>query len=73
MHMRAFARLNIGNKWYLISDLNDGLWKTHLKFKKQNESEATWDMDFNGDGDKLDTVPVWRDNGSFNGDDNEDF
>ena len=30
-------------------------------------------MDFNGDGDKLDTVPVWRDNGSFNGDDNEDF
>jgi len=35
--------------------------------------EAAWDLDFNDDGDKLDTVPVWRNNGSFNALDNDDF
>jgi hypothetical protein len=70
-HMRAFARLNIGGKWYRISDWY--LWKVHFKFKKQNESEATWGLDFNGDGDQLDTVPVWRDNGSFIALDNSGF
>jgi len=71
IHMQAFARLNLGSTWYRISGWY--LWKTHLKFKKQNESEATWNMDFNVDGDMLDTVPVWRDNGSFIALDNNGF
>jgi len=71
VHFRAFARLNIGGSWYRISDWY--LWKVHLKFKKQNESEATWNLDFNGDGDKLDIVPIWRNDGSFNALDNNDF
>ncbi len=70
-HMRAFARLELGGTWYRISDWY--LWKTHFKFKKQNESEATWNKDFNGDGDKFDIVPVWRDNGSFIGLNNSGF
>ena len=71
IHFRSFARLNIGGRWYRISDWY--LWKMHCKFKMQNESEAEWDLDFNDDGDKLDTVPIWRDNGSFNALDNDDF
>lgn len=71
MHMRAFARLELEGKWYRIS--GDDLWKTHLKFKKQNESEATWNKDFNGDGDKLDTVPIWRNNGSSIAENNDNF
>jgi hypothetical protein len=39
----------------------------------QNESEAEWDLDFDGDGFKDDIVPIWRDNGSFNALDNDDF
>jgi len=69
--MRGFARLNIGNKWYPISP--SYLWKTHLKFRKQNENEATWNLDFNGDGDMLDTVPVWRNDGSSIALDNNGF
>jgi hypothetical protein len=70
-HMCAFARLELGGTWYEISD--PYLWKTHFKFKKQNESEATWGLDFNNDGDTSDTVPIWRDDNSFIGLDNGGF
>jgi hypothetical protein len=71
IHMRGFARLQLVTKWYRISDWC--LWRAHLLFKKQNESEAQWGLDFNGDGDLLDTVPVWRDNGSTIATDNNGF
>ena len=71
LHMHGFARLNIGNKWYRISGWY--LWKTHFKFKKQNENESTWGLDFNNDGDTLDIVPIWRDNGSSIALDNSGF
>ncbi len=71
LHMRGFARLEICGTWYRISDWY--LWKTHFKFKKQNESEATWGLDFNDDGDTNDTVPIWRDDGSSIALDNNGF
>jgi len=49
------------------------LWRIHLKFRKQNESESTWNKDFNADADTQDTVPVWRNDGSFIATDNEGF
>jgi len=70
-HFRGFARLQLDGTWYKISDWY--LWRTHFKFNKQNESEATWNLDFNGDGDKLDTVAVWRNNGSSIALDNDGF
>ena len=71
LHMQGFARIELNGKWYNIS--GPYLWKVHFKFKKQNESEATWNKDFNGDGDKLDTVPIWMDNGSSIALDNSGF
>ncbi len=70
-HFRGFARLELGSNWYRISEWY--LWRVHLKFRKQNESEATWGLDFNGDGDTSDTVPIWRDNGSSQALDNSGF
>ncbi|MHC4475352.1 MAG: hypothetical protein ACYTEL_06895 [Planctomycetota bacterium] len=66
-----FARLNIGGTWYGISGWY--LWKVHFKFKKQNESESAYGLDFNNDGDTNDTVPIWRNDGSFMGLDNSGF
>jgi hypothetical protein len=71
MHMRSFARLLLGNKWYRISDWT--LWRVHFKFIKKMEYEATWTKDFNGDGDYNDSWPVWRDNGTFISMGNDDF
>jgi len=70
-HFRGFARLQLGTTWYRISDWY--LWRSHFKFKKQNESEAAWNLDFNQDGDKLDNVPVWRNDGSSTATDNNGF
>ena len=64
-------RLNIGGSWYVISDWY--LWKIHWKFKKRNETESVWNLDFNNDGDKLDVVAVWRNFGSFTALDNNGF
>jgi len=71
VHFREFVRLQLGDRWYRISDWYP--WRIHLRFNKQNESESTWQKDFNGDGDTQDTLPVWRNNASFFAADNEDF
>jgi hypothetical protein len=71
VHMRSFARLLLGNKWYRISDWT--LWRVHFKFKKKLEYEANLLRDFNGDGDQNDCCPVWRNNGTFISMGNEDF
>ena len=34
------------------------------------KGEAAWNIDFNGDGDKNDFVPIWRNNGSDTADNN---
>jgi len=54
-HFREFVRLQLGNRWYRISDWF--LWKAHFRFVKQNQN----------------SVPVWLDDGSFIGTDNEGF
>jgi hypothetical protein len=71
LHMRDFARLLLGDKWYRISDWT--LWRVHFKFKKKMEYEVTSLKDFNGDGDYDDTWPVWRNNGTFISLGNDDF
>ena len=71
LHMRSFARLLLGSKWYRISDWT--LWRVHFKFKKQVQYEANLLRDFNGDGDWNDTWPVWRNNGTFISMGNDDF
>jgi len=49
------------------------MW-THEQWAREFiSSEPAWDLDFNDEGDKLDTVPVWRNNGSFNALDKDDF
>jgi len=65
------SRLELYGASYRISQWYP--WRADFKFKKQNESEAVWDLDFNGDGDKIDRVPIWRDNGSGIAVDNSGF
>lgn len=64
LYFRSFARLNLRGRWFRIS--GNWEWETHIKAKMENTSEAEFDLDFNNDGDKDDTVPIWRDNGSYN-------
>jgi len=66
-HFGEFARLDIGAKWYRISDYS--LWRLHSKLKKV--SEVADDQDYNGDGDKIDSV--WIDDGSTSEGDNQGF
>ena len=63
VHFREFTRLELDSKWYRISDFFE--WRFHQHLKKVNISEAEVGVDLNSDGDTLDTVPGWRDNGSF--------
>lgn len=70
-HFDAFARVLLGSKWYRISGGDP--WRIHFKFKKQNESEAIWGLDFNGDGDTSDIVAIWRNDGSSIAQDNAGF
>ncbi|MCZ7591947.1 MAG: hypothetical protein M5U15_07225 [Kiritimatiellae bacterium] len=63
LHFREFARLELDSVWYRMSDFFE--WRFHQNLKKVNISEAAVGVDLNGDGDTLDTVPGWRDNGSF--------
>jgi len=62
VHFRAFARLQLGSKWYRIS--NWGLYRVHFKFRKEDTNEASVGFDLNGDGHMDDVVSVWRDDGS---------
>jgi hypothetical protein len=55
----AFTRLQIGKKWYRISDRK--AWRYHGKLKKVNEQ--TVNVDHNNDGDKLDKV--WINNSTI--------
>jgi len=55
---QEFARLQLGPDgsavWYVISDPLK--WRVHFKFKKLQVTEALWNTDTNGNGDKLDNV-----------------
>jgi hypothetical protein len=54
-HFRDFVRLQIGSRWYVVSDFLP--WKVHAKMIKKIENGTA----------------VWRDNGSFFQDNNNDF
>ena len=51
---QEFARLQIGNRWFFISD--PLLWRVEFHFMKQLVTEALWGIDVNGDGDINDDV-----------------
>jgi len=67
MQFRDFARLQIGGKWFVISD--DFLWRLDAKLKKADE--VADNMDYDGDGIK--NGVFWIDNGSNYGADNDGF
>src|SRR5882724_43241 len=62
IQFREFCRLNIGDRWYLISDYFP--WRFKQQFRRITTLESTVGIDLNGDGDLLDTVPAWRNDGS---------
>jgi len=66
-HFRSFARAQIGNAWYRISDWC--LWRVHFRFIKVDE--AVLQLDINGDQDMVDQL--WIDNGSQAAADNQGF
>jgi hypothetical protein len=72
---QEFTRLQIGSKWYNISDYFS--WRFQHKFKKVNENDPNADgspadaTDINNDGDTIDII--WNDNGSDFGYDNSGY
>jgi hypothetical protein len=54
VHFQEFARLEIGGKWYNISDPED--WGITFSLIKRNTLESDWQWDVNEDGDMNDVI-----------------
>ena len=63
----AFSRVQIGGKWYRISDRFP--WRFHAKYRKA--SEQADQQDYNNDGDQLDEI--WINNGTLSDETNNGF
>jgi len=53
-NFQEFARLNLDSTWYTISVPE--AWSVQFRFIKTQVTEALWNVDANGDGDKLDNI-----------------
>ena len=63
---QEFARMIIGDSWFIISDPLP--WRVEFRFKKIQVTEALWNLDANGDGDMNDNITEAMLNADRNGD-----
>jgi hypothetical protein len=54
LDFQEFARLEIGGKWYVISESE--AWELDFSFLKTQVLESEWGIDTNLDGDTLDVI-----------------
>jgi alpha-tubulin suppressor-like RCC1 family protein len=71
IQFREFTRLQMGGRWYAVSDFYP--WRFKQQFTKSLASESSVGQDLNGDGDSLDTVEVWRNSSSVKETNNNDW